>query len=81
MERLHKAVGPGYIEDTLQAWEEMRLEILHEIQNGGVEQEEALEVAYDIEAHSIPWPVRLPALTHPGKALQKEVILPDEVKN
>ncbi len=77
MERLQKAVKPGYIEDTLQAWEEMRVEILHEIQDGGSVREEEIEAASDVGAHLYPWPDRLPALVRPGTVPRRYVILPD----
>ncbi len=81
MERLRKAVKPGYIEDTLQAWEEMRVEILHEIQDGGSVRDDEIEAASDVGAHLYPWPQRLPALVRPGAVPRRYVILADEAKS
>ncbi len=79
MEPLHKAVRPGYTEETLQAWEEMRVEILHEIQDGGSVREDEMEAASDVGAHLFPWPTRLPALVRPGTVPRRYMILPDGV--
>ena len=66
MKRLQKAARPGYIEDTLQAWEDMRGEVLHEIQDGGSVQEEQIEAASDIAAHVFPWVLAEPQPVHPA---------------
>ncbi|MGE5602072.1 MAG: hypothetical protein ACM30E_03415 [Nitrososphaerales archaeon] len=71
MKRLQKAARPGYTEDTLQAWEEMRVELLHEIQDGGSAQEEQIEAASDVGAHLYPWKLSVRAPTRPGRAARK----------
>ncbi len=80
MKRLQEAVRPGYNEDTLQAWEEMRVELLHEIQDGGSVREEQIEVASDVAAHFYPWPDTMPALVRPGTVPRRYVILPDKAE-
>jgi hypothetical protein len=80
MERLQKAVRPGYTEETLQAWEEMRVEILHEIQDGGSVREDQMEAASDVAAHLYPWPQTLPALVHPASVPRRYLILPDQMR-
>lgn len=71
MKRLQKAARPGYTEDTLQAWEEMRVELLHELQDGGSVQEEQIEAASDVGAHLYPWELKAPALIRPGRVAHK----------
>jgi hypothetical protein len=68
MKRLQKAVRPGYIEVTLQAWEDMRSEVLHEIQDGGSVREEQIEAASDIAAHVFPWVLGEPQPARPSHA-------------
>ncbi len=68
MKRLQKAARAGYIGDTLQAWEEMRAEVLHEIQDGGSVREERVEAASDIAAHVFPWVLAEPQPARPSHA-------------
>ena len=68
MKRLQKAAKPGYIEDTLQAWEGMRAEVLHEIQDGGSVREEQIEAASDIAAHVFSWVLVEPQPARRGHA-------------
>ncbi len=45
MKRLRKTVRSSSIEDTRRNWEDMRIEVLHEIQDGGQVTEERLDEA------------------------------------
>jgi len=44
----------------LRAWEDMRIEVLHEIQDGGSVQDERMNAAGDIAALETPWKTARP---------------------
>lgn len=48
---------------TLQAWEDMRGEILHEIQDGGNVPDEQVDLAGDLATLDNPWSVAKPSAT------------------
>jgi hypothetical protein len=53
-----RRVSPN--EATLRVWEEMRIEILHEIEDGGNVQDERMNAAGDIAALETPWKTARP---------------------
>ncbi len=62
--RILKRVSPD--EETLRAWEEMRIEVLHEIEEGGNVPDEWVNAAGDLAALNNPWVlVRPPAPAKP----------------
>jgi hypothetical protein len=63
MKRLRKVKGVSPGEATLRVWEEMRIEILHEIEDGGNVPDELVDAAGDAamvinlySAHKLPAP-------------------------
>jgi hypothetical protein len=48
MKRLRVVKWVSSDEETLQAWEEMRIEILHEIEDGGSVADEVVDAAGDV---------------------------------
>jgi hypothetical protein len=48
----------------LRAWEDMRIEVLHEIQDGGSVQDERMNAAGDIAALETPWRTARPPAVH-----------------
>jgi hypothetical protein len=59
MKRLRRVKWVSPDEATLRAWEEMRIEILHEIQDGGVP-DERVDAAGDLAAVVNPWSLAKP---------------------
>ena len=55
MKRLRKVKRVSPDEATLRAWEDMRIEILHEIEDGGNVPEEWVNAAGDLAALVNPW--------------------------
>jgi len=49
---------------TLRAWEDMRIEILHEIQDGGTVLDELVDIASDLATLVNPWSLAKPPVTH-----------------
>jgi len=55
MKRLRKVKRVSPDEATLRAWEDMRIEVLHEIEDGGNVSEERVNAAGDLAALVSPW--------------------------
>jgi len=55
MKRLRKVKRVSPDEATLRAWEDMRIEILHEIEDGGDVTEDRVNAAGDVAALETPW--------------------------
>jgi len=63
MQPLLKAERVSLDASTLRAWEDMRIEVLHEIQDGGVVPDELVDAAGDLAAQDSPWSLARPPVT------------------
>jgi hypothetical protein len=64
MKRLRKVKRVSPDEATLRAWEDMRIEILHEIQDGGTVLDELVDIASDLATLVNPWSLAKPPVAH-----------------
>lgn len=67
MNRLHEAKRASLDEATLRAWEEMRIEILHEMQEGGGVPDEVVDAAGDLAVMLNPRSLAKPPATRPSR--------------
>lgn len=67
MNRLHAAKRVSLDEATLRAWEEMRIEILHEIQEGGSVPDELVDAVGGLIVMCNPWSLAEPPAVHTSR--------------
>jgi len=67
MNRLQQVVVTVPDERTLQAWEDMRTETLHELQDGAIVADESIETLGNLLVALESWPPRQPVLVQPGR--------------
>ena len=67
MNRPPRAKRISFDASTLRAWEDMRIEILHEIQDGGSLPDERVDAAGDLATLDNPWSLAKPPAPHKSR--------------